>query len=245
MRAGVSFARARAAAIRCARPAECALPPSPVVTCGRRRGRWGRRSAAAVPPQRGHVRLNFIAPAIWVTLPVPLHCGQPSRRRAGRPGAVAGVARLLARDVQLHLRALIACQKSMFMPYSRSAPFSGCASLRASPAAEELAEDVAESAAASVRRPSARPPPVRAAALLRSTRRNRIRRNPCSDAGPAPPGARRPAESVLRIEAVLVVHLPLLRVAQDVVGFLTFLKRSSAALSPGFRSGWYLRASFR
>ena len=29
-----------------------------------------------VPPQRGQVRLNFMAPAIWVTLPVPLHCGQ-------------------------------------------------------------------------------------------------------------------------------------------------------------------------
>jgi hypothetical protein len=29
-----------------------------------------------VPEQRGQVRLNFIEPAIWDTLPVPSHCGQ-------------------------------------------------------------------------------------------------------------------------------------------------------------------------
>src|SRR5439155_4723601 len=28
------------------------------------------------PPQRGQVSEKRIAPAIWVTLPVPLHCGQ-------------------------------------------------------------------------------------------------------------------------------------------------------------------------
>src|SRR5690242_19686707 len=28
------------------------------------------------PLQRGHVRLNFMAPAIWLTEPEPLHCGQ-------------------------------------------------------------------------------------------------------------------------------------------------------------------------
>src|SRR5436309_15558955 len=28
-----------------------------------------------LPLQRGHVRLNFMLPAIWVTVPAPLHCG--------------------------------------------------------------------------------------------------------------------------------------------------------------------------
>ena len=37
-----------------------------------------------LPLQRGQVRLNFMLPAIWVTLPVPLHCGQ-----AIEPGIVA------------------------------------------------------------------------------------------------------------------------------------------------------------
>jgi hypothetical protein len=28
------------------------------------------------PPHRGQLRLNFMAPAIWLTCPVPLHCWQ-------------------------------------------------------------------------------------------------------------------------------------------------------------------------
>ena len=47
-----------------------------------------------LPSQRGQVRLNFIAPAICVTLPLPLHSGQTVRCRPAAPRAVAGRRRL-------------------------------------------------------------------------------------------------------------------------------------------------------
>ena len=57
---------------------------------------------------------------------------------------------------------------------------------------------------------------------------------------PAPP----PAPPDARV-AVGVVAPALVRVAEDAVGLGRLLERSSAALSPGLRSGWYFRASLR
>ena len=116
---------------------------------------------------------------------------------------------------------LIACQKSILRPYSRSVPFSGACV-----------------AAASLLPPnnwlkiSWNPPTPSAgaaSALRRLAPRAIIGEIESAEAHVRPPGARlappgRPPESVLRIEAVLVVHLPLLRLAQNVVGFLDFFE---------------------
>src|ERR1700733_10457441 len=82
-----------------------------------------------VPSHLGHVRLNFIAPAVCVTLPLPLHSGQPAFAPGREPvplhvGHVSWRVMLSRTCVPL-----MACQKSMLNPYSRSAPVSGGAVL--------------------------------------------------------------------------------------------------------------------
>ena len=77
MRPGIAFARPRADATPAARPAECGLPPSRSSTMRPSPWQVGQTfRSRPVPSQRGQVRLNFIAPAICVTLPLPLHSGQ-------------------------------------------------------------------------------------------------------------------------------------------------------------------------
>ena len=80
-----------------------------------------------VPSQRGQVRLKRIAPATWVTLPLPLHSGQTVLAPARVP-VPPQVAQASWREIfRRTCVPLIACQKSIFRPYSRSAPFSGAA----------------------------------------------------------------------------------------------------------------------
>src|SRR5580704_10844055 len=82
-----------------------------------------------VPSQRGHVKLNFIAPAVCVTLPLPLHSGQTAFA-PGRAPVPLQVGHVSCREIFSRTCVpLIACQKSMLSPYSRSAPFSGGAVL--------------------------------------------------------------------------------------------------------------------
>ena len=52
--------------------------------------------------------------------------------------------------------------------------------------------------------------------------------------GPPPPAPPR-GESVFRVEADLVVHLPLFRVAQDVIGFLDVLEAVFGGLVSGIQ----------
>ena len=85
---------------------ECALPRSR--SCEMRPSPWQVGAPFVkrpVPSQRGQVRLNLIAPAIWVTLPLPLHSGQTALAPRARAGAAASGASLLASDVQADLRA--------------------------------------------------------------------------------------------------------------------------------------------
>src|SRR5690349_18840824 len=80
-----------------------------------------------LPSQRGQVRLNFIAPAICVTFPVPSHSGQTVvlPPAVPLPPHVSHVSwRLMFRRTCVPL---IDSQKSMFSPYSRSEPFSDTA----------------------------------------------------------------------------------------------------------------------
>jgi hypothetical protein len=84
-----------------------------------------------LPPQRWQVRLNFIAPAICVTVPEPSHCGQTATLLPEDPDPwqTSQVSCRLIFNFTCVPR--IDCQKSIFNPYSRSAPFSGAgASLR-------------------------------------------------------------------------------------------------------------------
>ena len=120
---------------------ECAPPPFPHATT--RPSPWHVGQAffsCPVPPQRGQVRLNFIAPAICVTCPAAVALRTDDRLAARRTGAVAGVADFLTCDIQRDCVPRMACQKSMLSPYSRSEPFSGLRALfRARLAAEKLA----------------------------------------------------------------------------------------------------------
>src|SRR5271156_3878380 len=83
-----------------------------------------------LPSQRGQVRLNFIAPAICVTLPVPSHSGQTVDELpvAPVPPQVWQV------SCRLTLRRTCVprmdSQKPILRPYSRSEPFSGAAAAR-------------------------------------------------------------------------------------------------------------------
>src|SRR5260370_32609173 len=77
-----------------------------------------------VPPQRGHGRLKRMAPAICVTLPLPLHSAQ-TVLAPGREPVPPHVAQLSCRAMfRRTCVPRMACQKSMLSPYSRSVP--GC-----------------------------------------------------------------------------------------------------------------------
>ena len=111
-----------------------------------------------VPPQRGQVRLNFIAPAIWSTWPVPLHCGQAGVLPPAEP--VPWQVSQISWRVMLSRTCvpLMACQKSMFSTYSRSrALFAerACVPVRRL-APKNWREDIAEAAASCLA--SAAPP---------------------------------------------------------------------------------------
>src|SRR5260370_4046221 len=96
-----------------------------------------------LPSHRGHVRLNFIAPAIWVTLPVPSHSGQTVEEPPEDPDPPQ-VSQTSCRDTLSRTCVpRIDSQKSMFRPYSRSAPFSGPPPVSARGAGQNLREHCA------------------------------------------------------------------------------------------------------
>src|SRR5260370_13069282 len=77
-----------------------------------------------LPSQRGHVRLNFIAPAIWVTLPVPSHSGQTVEEPPEDP-VPPHVSQISCRDtLGRNWVPRIHSQKSMFRPSPTSPPSS-------------------------------------------------------------------------------------------------------------------------
>src|SRR5882757_10514347 len=86
-----------------------------------------------VPPQRLHVRLNFIAPAICVTVPLPSHSGQTATPLPELP-VPWHVSHVSCREIfSFTCVPRMDCQKSTFKPYSKSAPRSGCTAWRAFP----------------------------------------------------------------------------------------------------------------
>src|SRR5216684_4580237 len=97
-----------------------------------------------LPPQRGQVRLNFIAPAICETEPVPLHCGQVTEPLGASPEPLH-VAQTSWR-VMLSLACVprMACQKSIFSAYSRSEPFSGSSACSWPPPRRKNCEKISE-----------------------------------------------------------------------------------------------------
>ena len=153
---------------------------------------------------------------------------------ARRPGAMAGLARLLPRDVQLHLRPANGLPEIDIQAVFEIGSALAAEPAPASAAAEELAEDIAETAAA-------------AGSFRLAPRRSRARRLLLPQKLAEIESAeircragrlRRPAairRNVVRIEAVLIVDLALIVVAQDVVGFLNFLESVFCSLVPGIQ----------
>src|SRR5579863_3227780 len=153
------------------------------------------------------------------------NCG----RAAHGPTAIAGLTSFLPRYVETHLRATDRLPKvDVETVFKIRSLFRTAARSLATPAAEELAEDVAEGSGAArtgfaamiiidvigkIEATETHPRVItraRARSSARATRRN-----------------------VVGIKAVLIVDLPLLGIAQNVVGFLDFLE----ALLGGFIAG--------
>src|SRR5260370_129839 len=78
-----------------------------------------------LPSQRGHVRLNFIAPAICVTVPLPSHSGQTVVPLPALPLPPQVSQTSCRATLSLIWAPRIASQNPMLSPYSRSLPFSG------------------------------------------------------------------------------------------------------------------------
>ena len=126
-------------------PAGCGLPPYPAAQIRPSPRQVGQAFfSRPVPPQRWHVRLNFIAPAIWVTVPVPSHSGQtatllPAEGRSRDRSRTSPAARYSA-----YLGALDRLPEIDVQPILQiRAAFRLSRRLVAAPA-EELAENVAE-----------------------------------------------------------------------------------------------------
>ena len=125
---------------------------------------------------------------------------------------------------------------STSLPRSASAVCAKSAAAKrrsSAPAAEELLEEIAEAGAAEFKFNTA----ISAAVTMESAARLLS----------APSRRRLKSARLIPIRAELIVFLPLLRIAQDFVGFVDllefFLRRR---LILGFAtSGWYLRASLR
>src|ERR1700722_6018821 len=103
--------------IRTSTGSECEIRPSPLQV--------GQTFFSRPrPSQRGQVRLNFIAPAIWVTLPVPSHSGQTVVVPPTEPDPLH-VSQISWRTTFKRTWVpRMDSQKSMLSPYSRSDPFS-------------------------------------------------------------------------------------------------------------------------
>ena len=192
------------------------------------------------PPHRGQVRLNFMAPAIWVTCAGAFALRAGDFAGAGGAGAVAGVADVVAGDVEARLRAFDGLPEIDIHHVLEVAALFGLGVRRLR---RRVRRRTARRCRGSRRRPplraGARRVPAAPVRTAKSEKSKPLKSN-WEPRLPPPPwsaGPPAPAIAVLRIEAELVVHAALLGVAQDVVGFLHVLETVLGGLVPGFRSG--------
>src|SRR5262249_38395554 len=146
--------------------------------------------------------------------------------RPDRAGAMAGFARIEARDLQLFHRAAHRIPKVNFnLIFERTARFSLFLDTHAAPAsAEKLAEKVAKTC------PSPGPAAGRASKIESAKVKIDVAFAACG--GPVLTG-----RNVVAVEAVLVVDLSLLGVRQYVVGFLQLLELFLGRLVAGIEVG--------
>ena len=134
--------------------------------------------------------------------------GRARLRRAHRPGAVTGFARVHSGDRELlHRAAQRVPEFNLDLVFQVAARLVFRPTDVAAPRAKRLAEKVPET------RPAARP--AGSAAEIKSAKVKVHAGIAC-----ALPAWIAPRRQILAVEAVLVVHLPLLRVGEHVVGFL-------------------------
>jgi hypothetical protein len=197
-------------------------------------GGAGRCAAAlAVAARAGEAELHRARHLRDVAGAVALRAG--GRSAPPPAAAVAGLADFLAGDVERTCVPRMACQKSMFRPYSRSAPFSGPPRLFAPRPPKnwlKMSRNARRSARLPPPRRTRRPAPPRLLIRVKSEKSKPPKPMLADPRAPAPrPGP--PGGNVVGIETVLIVHLALLGIAQDVVGFLNLLE----ALLGGFVAG--------
>ncbi len=184
-----------------------------------------------VPPQRVQGTLNFILPAACWMVPEPWQVGQVCAR-ADRARAVAGVAGIEARDGQLLDGAANGIPKVDFDLIFEVAAglmlrFFGSAAA----AREKLAEEIAETRGAALRARAAAE--IKAAKIKIDAFAVLLR------------SASRPAgRNVVAVKAVLVVHLTLLRIGEDVVGFLQLLEFFFGGFVAGIQVGMVFAREF-
>ena len=163
---------------------------------------------------------------------------------AGGAGAVAGVADFVAGDVEARLGAPDGLPEIDIHHVFEVAALFGLGLRRAAPRPPKNCEKMSRKPPASAPRSRGARRGCRAAGPARCEEIRKIEAAEIhvragGPAGTRPPG-RRAGKAVLGIEAVLVVHLALLRVAQDVVGFLDVLEALLGGLVPGVQVGMIL-----
>src|ERR1035437_8876762 len=186
------------------------------------------RASAA---RAGQVELHGPGHLGHVASPLALWAGGLAHAGHSRTRPAARAAQIVARDIQAHLRALDGLPEiDVHRVFEVAALFRFRLRLVARAAApEKLRENVAEATARGVRAPAR--PPGRARESIRKIEAAEIHAGLGATASRT--GAR---EAALRIEANLVVHLALLRIAQHVIGFLHVLE----TFLGGFVSGIYV-----
>src|SRR5438477_12570675 len=151
-----------------------------------------------------------------------------SRRSAGGSGAAAGIADLLPDNVELHLRSAYGFPEIDVEPILEVGTFfRSRAGFLAAASAEELAENIPEVPGALSR--------IGAAALV-----DILGKIKSAEAHPARRTSSRAGTSgrnIFGIETMLVVDLPFLSVAQDVISFLNFLEAIFGGLVAGLQVG--------
>src|SRR5437870_5290063 len=181
-------------------------PHASFATAGPARGAQFARSAAA---RAWHVEAHLARGLLDGTGAM---AGRARLRRAHRPGAVTGFARVHSGDRELlHRAAQRVPEFNLDLVFQVAARLVFRPTDVAAPRAKKLAEKVPET------RPAARP--AGSAAEIKSAKVKVHAGIAC-----ALPAWIAPRRQILAVEAVLVVHLPLLRVGEHVVSFLDLLE---------------------
>src|SRR5579871_3573076 len=164
---------------------------------------------------------------------------------ASRAGAVAGAADFVAGDIDPSGGALDGLPEIDIHYIFEVSALLGLGLRRFTAVAEKLGKDVAETGGAGF---GSAATGAAGAALRAGKVIGKIEPPEVHSGTGAPASTARSAragKAVFGVEAVLIVHLALFGIAQDVVGFLNVFEALFGGLSPGLRSGWYLRASLR